>query len=268
MLLTLTLGALVGAVLGLTGAGGGILAIPALMASQGWSLPQAAPVALLAVVAGAALGAYEGWRRRQVRYRAALLMAVSGVPFTSLGIRLAHQVPAAWLSALFALIMLIVAARSWRAARAAPTAAAPHRDAVCQVNPDTGRLRWNPASLAALAGVGAFTGLLTGLLGVGGGFVIVPALRRLSDLGMHAIVATSLLVIALVGSGGVASALWHGARLPALPSMGFVLAAMAGMLLGRRLVHRLSPSQLLRGFAALVAAVSFSMLWHAATSLA
>ncbi|MCP6726012.1 TSUP family transporter, partial [Klebsiella pneumoniae] len=68
MPLTLLLGALVGAVLGLTGAGGGILAVPALMASQGWSVQQAAPVALLAVAAGAALGAWEGWRRGEVRY--------------------------------------------------------------------------------------------------------------------------------------------------------------------------------------------------------
>ena len=262
MLLMLALGALVGAVLGLTGAGGGILAIPALMATQGWSLPQAAPVALLAVVAGAALGAYEGWRRGLARYRAAILMAASGVPFTALGARLARQLPASWLDALFVLAMLAVAARTWHAARPA-RAAHPSGRALCRLDPATGRLRWNMASAAALAGVGAFTGLLTGLLGVGGGFVIVPALRRLTDLGMHAIVATSLLVIALVGGGGVAAALWHGARPPLLPSAGFVLAAMAGMLLGRRLARHLSPAQLLRGFSLLVAAVALAMLRRA-----
>ncbi|MFB9158825.1 TSUP family transporter, partial [Chromobacterium violaceum] len=85
MALTLLLGVLVGAVLGLTGAGGGILAVPALMASQGWSVPQAAPVALLAVAAGAALGAWEGWRRGEVRYRAAALMALCGLPGSALG---------------------------------------------------------------------------------------------------------------------------------------------------------------------------------------
>ncbi|POZ63016.1 sulfite exporter TauE/SafE family protein [Chromobacterium alticapitis] len=265
MLLTLLLGALVGAVLGLTGAGGGILAIPALMAAQGWSLPQAAPVALLAVASGAALGAYHGWRRQLVRYRAALLMALCGAPFTALGALLAHKLPAPLLAALFALVMLIVAARSWRSAHPAAQTVQLRRDAVCRQDPATGRLRWNAVSLAALAGVGAFTGLLTGLLGVGGGFVIVPALRRLSDLSMHAIVATSLLVIALVGGGGVAASLWHGSPPPLLPAAGFVLAAMAGMLLGRRLAARLSPAQLLRGFALLVAAVAASMLWRAAS---
>ncbi|WP_440029487.1 TSUP family transporter [Chromobacterium amazonense] len=234
MLLMLALGMLLGAILGLTGAGGGILAIPALMAAQGWSLPQAAPVALLAVVAGAALGA-----------------------------RLAQQLSSAWLAGLFALAMLTVAARTWRAAHPEAILSQKPRQTLCRLNPDTGRLRWNVLSAAALAGVGAFTGLLTGLLGVGGGFVIVPALRRLSDLGMQAIIATSLLVIALVGSGGVVSALWHGARPPLPLSAGFVLAAMAGMLLGRRLSRRLSPQQLLRGFALLVAAIGVAMLWRA-----
>ncbi|OHX12121.1 sulfite exporter TauE/SafE family protein [Chromobacterium sphagni] len=262
MLLMLVLGALIGAVLGLTGAGGGILAIPALMASQGWTLPQAAPVALLAVAAGAGLGAYEGWRRQLVRYRAAAWMAASGVPFAMLGTRAAHLLPAPLLSSLFALAMLIVAARSWRSAGSA--AAAQHgRAAPCRLNPDTGRLRWNLAGACALAGIGALTGFLTGLLGVGGGFVIVPALRRLSNLSMQAIVATSLLVIALVGGGGVLAAWRHGVHIPALPSAVFVLAAMGGMLLGRRLIRRLSPPQVLRGFSLLVTAVAVALLHRA-----
>ncbi|UTH75852.1 sulfite exporter TauE/SafE family protein [Chromobacterium sp. IIBBL 290-4] len=262
MVLMLAAGILVGAVLGLTGAGGGILAVPALMATQGWALPQAAPVALLAVVAGAALGTYEGWRRRLVRYRAAILMAACGLPFAALGARAAHILPASLLAGLFAAVMLIVAWRAWQGggAKAADSA---NMDAVCRINPDTGRLRWTAASAAALAGVGAFTGFLTGLLGVGGGFVIVPALRRLSDLSMHAIVATSLMGIMLVGGGSVLAAGWHGAKLPPLQTAGFVLATALGMAAGRWAIRRLSPPLVLRGFAVLVAAVAAAMLWHA-----
>ncbi|MBP4052407.1 sulfite exporter TauE/SafE family protein [Chromobacterium violaceum] len=260
MALTLLLGVLVGAVLGLTGAGGGILAVPALMASQGWSVPQAAPVALLAVAAGAALGAWEGWRRGEVRYRAAALMALCGLPGSALGARAAHLLPAAWLAAGFALVLLIVAWRAWsgagRQARAGD-------GALCRVRPETGRLAWTPASIAALAGVGALTGLLTGLLGVGGGFVIVPALRRLSDLGMHAIVSTSLLVIALVGGGSALAAYWHGAHPPVLPALAFVAAALAGMAAGRWLIRRLAQRQVARGFALLAAGVAAAMLYHA-----
>ncbi|VEB39653.1 Sulfite exporter TauE/SafE [Chromobacterium violaceum] len=118
--------------------------------------------------------------------------------------------------------------------------------ALCRVRPETGRLAWTPASIAALAGVGALTGLLTGLLGVGGGFVIVPALRRLSDLGMHAIVSTSLLVIALVGGGSALAAYWHGAHPPVLPALAFVAAALAGMAAGRWLIRRLAQRQVAR----------------------
>ncbi|WP_042978429.1 sulfite exporter TauE/SafE family protein, partial [Burkholderia sp. AU4i] len=102
MLISLVLGGFVGAVLGLTGAGGGILAVPALVVGMSWPMQQATPVALVAVAGSAALGALEGFRRGLVRYRAALLMAVAGVPLTTLGVRLAHVLPQRLLLALFA----------------------------------------------------------------------------------------------------------------------------------------------------------------------
>ncbi|MGN4152232.1 TSUP family transporter, partial [Burkholderia gladioli] len=107
MTIALILGALVGAVLGLTGAGGGILAVPALVAGLGWTIQQATPVALIAVAGSAAIGALEAFRRRLVRYRAALLMAAAGVPATSLGVRAAQALPQRLLLALFAAVMLV-----------------------------------------------------------------------------------------------------------------------------------------------------------------
>ena len=71
--MSVLLGIAVGLILGLTGAGGSVLAVPLLMAGLGWSLPQAVPVALLAVAAAAALGAWLAWRQSYLRYRAALL---------------------------------------------------------------------------------------------------------------------------------------------------------------------------------------------------
>lgn len=117
MLISLALGVFVGAVLGLTGAGGGILAVPALVVGLGWSLQQAAPVALIAVAGGAAVGAAEGFRRKLVRYKAALLMTVGGMSVTSLGIRVAHALPQRALLALFAAVMLLVAGRLFLRAR-------------------------------------------------------------------------------------------------------------------------------------------------------
>src|SRR3984885_3085361 len=111
MLTSLILGALVGAVLGLTGAGGGILAVPALVVGMGRPIQQASPVALIAVAGSAAIGAVEAFRRGLVRYRPALLMALAGVPVTSLGASLAHKLPQRLLIELFAGVMLLVALR-------------------------------------------------------------------------------------------------------------------------------------------------------------
>ncbi|WP_028535167.1 sulfite exporter TauE/SafE family protein [Paludibacterium yongneupense] len=259
MLTILILGFAVGGILGLTGAGGGILATPALMAGLGWSVQHAAPVALLAVCAGASVGVAEGFYRHQVRYRAATLMALAGLPFSALGIRLARHVPVPALSAVFALVMLWVASRGL--ARNGREQAPP-----CRHDPATGRLRWNATTALSIAAIGAASGILTGLLGVGGGFVIVPALRRLTDLGMHAIVATSLLVITLVGGGSVVVAVLGGAHFPVREATGFVAAAVAGMAGGRVLIHRLDARQIQTGFACVVAAVAVGMLLKLALS--
>jgi uncharacterized membrane protein YfcA len=87
MALALVLGVLVGLTMGLTGAGGGILAVPTLVVGLRWTMHQATPVALMAVALGAAVGAIEGLYQRLVRYRAAALMALAGIPATALGYR-------------------------------------------------------------------------------------------------------------------------------------------------------------------------------------
>ena len=190
MLTSLILGVLVGAILGLTGAGGGILAVPALVVGMGWTMQQAAPVALIAVAGGAAIGAAEGFRRKLVRYKAAILMAVSGVPVTSVGIRMAQALPQRTLLMLFSTVMLIVAARLYLQARKAKDGDVGESLRLGRIDPETGRFVWTWATAAMLGAIGALTGFMTGLLGVGGGFVIVPMLRRFTNLSMHGIVAT------------------------------------------------------------------------------
>lgn len=265
MTIALILGALVGAVLGLTGAGGGILAVPALVAGLGWTIQQATPVALIAVAGSAAIGALEAFRRRLVRYRAALLMAAAGVPATSLGVRAAQALPQRLLLALFAVVMLVVAARLWRQVRSGRAEAVDHSPlCVGHMNPDTGRLAWTPATAAALAGTGAVTGLMTGLLGVGGGFIIVPMLRKLTDVPMHGVVATSLMVIALVGTGGIASTIAHGTPVPVEVALWFSATTAAGMVAGRLASRRLAARHVQTGFAVVLTLVAAGLLAKAA----
>jgi len=263
MTLSLLLGILIGAVMGLTGAGGGILAVPALVAGMGWSMQQAAPVALIAVSGGAALGAAEAWRRRLVRYRAAFLIAAIALPFTALGLRLAQVLPQRVLLVLFAWALLMSALRSaWKLRHAQAAVGAP--GALGRINPDTGRFHWNWPTAFLFAAIGAIAGFMTGLLGVGGGFVIVPLLQRFTNVSMHGVVATTLLVIALVGGSGVVMALGQGATLPWPATALFAFATAAGLLLARWGGRRLDERHVQAGFAAVLVGVALWLLARAA----
>lgn len=263
-LLGLGLGAVVGLILALTGAGGGILAVPLLVFGMHLTIQQAAPVGLIAVGAASAFGAVLGLREGLVRYRAAAVIGISGMVLAPLGVRLAHLIPNAPLMVAFAIVLGWVAWRMFNQARRGASARpepaqAPPSSVPCVVNPGEGRLVWTLPCAWALAGTGAVSGVLSGLLGVGGGFVIVPSLSRYTDLPMRSILATSLAVIALVSVGGVAAAAWQGvvAWAVALP---FALGAVIAMLAGRRIAARLAGAHLQRAFAVTSGAVAVLLL--------
>jgi uncharacterized membrane protein YfcA len=270
--MTLVLGIAVGLVLGLTGAGGSILAVPLLMVGLGWTLPQAAPVALLAVCAATTFGTVAAWDATHVRYRAAMLMALGAVLTAPLGLLAARSWPLPLLSALFAGVLVLVALRMLVQARRAPAEAAvvrasvagdalPSGGALIGVNA-RGRIVWNGLAAGTVAAIGAATGFLAGLLGVGGGFVIVPALRGASGLSMHSVVATSLMAIALISGVTVAGALLQGVAMPWLQAVPFVLGALAGMLAGRKLAPRIAGPRLQQAFAGLMLLVAAGMGAH------
>ncbi len=254
------LGILVGAVLGLTGAGGGILAVPALVFGLGWPVSRAAPIALIAVATAAALGAVEGLRRGLVRYRAAAFMASVGMLLAPAGLRVAAAAPEKLLLLAFAAAMLVVAGRMFRHAASTRGHGAPPP---ARIDPATGRLRWTARTTGALAAIGAASGFLTGLLGVGGGFLIVPALRRFTDIAMPGIVATSLAVIAIVSAGSVLVASLGAAATAFQVAGPFAAGAAGGMVLGRIGAHRLDAAHLQRIFAVVAAGVAVGLVVRA-----
>lgn len=207
-LLGLALGAVIGLILALAGAGGGILAVPLLVFGLHLSIMQAAPVGLIAVGAASAFGAVLGLREGLVRYRAAALIGLTGMLLAPLGVRLAQVIPNAPLMVAFALVLAVVAWRMFDQARRGANAGsvAQRSQMPCVLDPDEGRLVWTLPCAWALAATGAMSGLLSGLLGVGGGFVIVPSLSRYTNIATRSIFATSLAVIALVSIGGVGAA--------------------------------------------------------------
>jgi len=257
------LGGVVGLLLALTGAGGGILAVPLLVFGLHLGVAQAAPIGLFAVGVSAAIGAAMGLREGVVRYRAALLIGGVGMLLAPLGVWLAGRTPNAPLAIGFSAVLAGTAWRMFRAGRdtgvTATSCTVARADWPCVLDPEAGRLRWNRPCAWTLAATGLLSGLLSGLLGVGGGFVIVPALTRYTNLAARSVLATSLAVIALVSVGGVGAAAWHGSMAWRLAGP-FAAGAVAAMLAGRALAARVSGRRLQQGFALLSAAVAVSLL--------
>ena len=255
------LGLIVGVILALTGAGGGILAVPLLVFGAGLGVAEAGPIGLLAVGMAAALGAALGLKAGVVRYKASMLIAGTGMLASPLGVWLAHSMDHRWLTGIFGIVLLFVAfktfvqARDRRVGDDSAAAKAPP----CVRSPATGRFIWTMPCARALGLSGAFTGALSGLLGVGGGFVIVPALTRFTDLEMKSVVATSLAVIAFISVAGVAASALAG-KVEWVVALPFSAGALAGMAGGRLIAARLAGAHLQRSFALVAGGVSIMML--------
>ncbi|WP_158583523.1 sulfite exporter TauE/SafE family protein [Salinisphaera sp. Q1T1-3] len=269
-MLSIVFGIVVGLALGLTGGGGSIFAVPLLVYGLGLSAREAIAISLVAVALTAGTGVVEAARRRVIEWRAGLIFALAGVAAAPAGVWLGQYAADGTTLGAFALLMLAVALRLLIRARHAPAEAAVIRariapeavtDAgtVCHYARD-GRLRLNAPCSAALVVAGLVVGVLSGFFGVGGGFLIVPALILITDMGIHRAVATSLFVITLVGLSGVVSNVAGGRSIdPAIAGL-FVLGGAIGMIGGRGLARYLAGRTLQLVFAILMAATGLFML--------
>jgi hypothetical protein len=237
--------AVIGLSLGLIGGGGSIITLPVLVYLLHVE-PYSAVGMSLAVVGGTSLvGAGLHHRAGNVNLRVAALFALSGMLGAFFGARLMYLFTPPALLLTFAALMTVVSLRMlWTASAEA-------------VREETPRA----SSLAKLLPAGLAVGVLTGFLGVGGGFLIVPALALFGGLGMKPAVGTSLVVIAVNCAAGLAGHLQHGAfdlRLTALVTA----IAMAGAVAGARFSHAAHPATLRRIFAWFVLAVAVFLIYR------
>jgi uncharacterized membrane protein YfcA len=244
LILALTAGAVIGLALGALGGGGSVLAVPALIYLLGFT-PVAATTASLVIVAVTSATAMSAHARDgNVRWRTGLLFAAAGIGPAMLGGALAGRIPAAALTAAFAVVAGAAALRMLRTRQ--------HADTIVPVR--SGR--------AAAAGAGL--GAVTGVLGVGGGFLAVPALVSVLGMRMRNAVGTSLLVItvnslaALAARAGTVDGLDWAVVGP------FAGAAILGAWDGKRLATKVSGGTLQRIFALVLLAVAAFMLIDAA----
>lgn len=257
----IALGLITGAVLGLTGAGGAIIAVPLLTFGLGLPLVEAAPIGLLAVAMAASLGAYFGFRKGILRYKAAFVMSAFGVLFSPAGLWAGGHIPNQPLTLVFSVVLITVALNLYRQAKRELSGKDTQqgRGQPCMLDHTRGKLTWTLACFRTMVGSGAIAGFLSGLLGVGGGFIIVPALKRFTDLPVNAIISTSLGVITLVSLAGVSMASLSGTVNwnIALP---FSAGTLSGMLAARHMGERIRGPRLQQAFALFALSVGISMM--------
>jgi uncharacterized membrane protein YfcA len=261
ILISPALGILVGLLMGLTGAGGGILSVPLLVFALHLSVAQAAPIALSAIALAAGVGALLGLKHKILRYKAAGFMAIFGLLLSPVGLWLAQRVPNSPLLILFSCTLFYSSINLYKQARReilgiADTASKPPP---CLLDPSIGKLTWNIPCARALMFSGGIAGFLSGLLGVGGGFVIVPALKRYTDLPVQSIVATSLGVLAIVSGGGAVFSAAAG-NLDVLLAAPFAFGALTGLLIGGAFSKKISGPRLQQIFAVMTFIVAISLM--------
>lgn len=260
--LSLIFGAVVGLSLGLTGGGGAILAVPLLVYGLGVPTREAVGISLAAVGATSLVGFLHRWKLGQVEIRTGLLFALAGMFGAPVGTWIAGFLPETVLLLSFAGLMVFVAVRLWQqasqpkiAVSACPTPLDGQDGPTCQRDA-SGTLILNSRCAILLLVVGVLTGVMSGVFGVGGGFVIVPALVLFSGMSIHRAVGTSLMVIALVSVSGVASQLWAGRAISPVVTALFVVGGIVGLFAGQQIGRRLSGPVLQKVFVVAILAVA------------
>ena len=242
LLVVLALGLVIGALLGLLGGGGSILAVPALVYGAGLPLAEAVPTSLLVVGISSAAAVLP--RLRQVQWRLAAIFAATGAAAAFAGTAINRLLDPSLVLIGFAAVMVVAALRMLRSSD--------DLGGSCAL--PGGGVNWR-SCLPKAAASGVVVGLLTGLFGVGGGFLIIPALTLLLGLPMATATATSLVVI--VANSAAAFTAHLGDTTINLPiAAAFTAAAILGSLAAGRLAHRLPSRRVRRWFAYLVLVVA------------
>lgn len=250
----IVLSLVIGISLGLLGGGGSILTVPILRYVLGMEAHDAIAVSLLVVGVTSAAAVVPHARKGRVRWRTGIVFGLAGMLGAFGAGRVAHFIPASVLLGLFGVMMMVTAIAMMRGRKAASDAMAPS-DAVAR----TSGVRTTELPIAKVLGEGLVVGAVTGLVGAGGGFLVVPALVLLGGLPMEVAVGTSLVVIAMKSLAGFAGYLGHAEidwEIAALVAA----SAVGGSVIGSALAGRISPDRLRMGFAWFVVAMAFFIL--------
>jgi hypothetical protein len=246
LVLTALLAVLAGLALGLLGGGGSILMVPILAYAAGLPTHEAIATSMLVVGAASLVALVPHARARRVRYGTALLIGGASMPGAFAGASVGRLLPPALLLCAFGLMMIVTSIAMMKRASAADAS-------------DPRPARSRAQEIARILAQGLAVGALTGFVGAGGGFLIVPALVLFGGVPMRQAVATSLLVIAMnsfAGFAGYASAVTLDGSFVTIVTA----AAVLGSLGGAWLTSRVDPRSLRKAFAWFVAGMAVLVL--------
>ena len=268
--LSLLFGSIVGLSLGLTGGGGAVFAVPLLAYGMGVPAREAVAISLVSVGLTSFVGFLGKWRKSEAELRTGLLFALAGMLGAPLGAWIGRQIPEAWLMLMLSVLMLTIAWKMWqKSSRVAAQAQVCVPVEASRRLPDdyakdgpscqrdaAGNLIPTSRCARLLLIVGVVSGVLSGMFGVGGGFIIVPALILFSSMSMSSAVGTSLMVISLVSASGLVSQMWIGQSITLGITTLFALGGLLGLGVGQSIAHRLSASMLQRVFSVAILLVA------------
>lgn len=247
VLLAIPFGLAIGLVIGTVGGGGAILALPVFVYVLGEGVSAASTASLIVVALGASVGAAAQARQGQLCPRVAIVFSAPAAAGAYLGTIANGSVSPTALILAFVPVMLAAAALTYLRGNDGDP-------------PDGGRLECPRVDVPRAVSAGLLVGAMTGFFGVGGGFLIVPALTFLLGLPIRRAIATSLAIITLTGAAALVSHLIQGAA-PNWPLTVVLSGSVAaGALLGSGLTRRLPAAALANAFAALVALIALFLL--------
>lgn len=260
LILVVVAGAITGIVLGLFGSGGSIIAMPALLYLLHVEPKSAIAMSLGIVAVTATISGWDNWRRGNVDVRIAAMFGLFGVIGTYTGARLGVYTPVTLQLGLFALVMYAAAWKMLQKKKQPQAQAQSVQLAVAGgANIAADEIEIIKAHMGHIAMHGVGVGILTGLVGVGGGFLIVPALVLLSGIPMKVAIGTSLVIVAAKSYSGFAG--YIGAVPVDWAMMGaFTLVTVAGSFAGTRIAHRFSHEKLKKSFAVFLLVVATYIL--------
>ncbi|MFP5252834.1 MAG: sulfite exporter TauE/SafE family protein [Actinomycetes bacterium] len=233
LVLVVALSLLIGVSLGLLGGGGSILTVPILVYVAGLPAKEAIAASLFVVGVTSLAGVVSHARGGRVQWRTGLMFGLAAMAGAFTGGLLGGHVPGDWLLIAFALMMVATSLAMLRGRKDKSPSSHRHAD--------------GGLPLARILIDGSVVGLVTGLVGAGGGFLVVPALVLLGGLPMSVAVGTSLIVIAMKSFAGLAGYL-TSVTLDWPLVLGVTAAAVVGSVVGGRLAGRVPEAALRKGF--------------------